>query len=160
MAERPYQDLVERSRELRTMPGFLKEMYLRAARLGMRAAAAEVAGQSLCYEYRRRDRAAWGFVHPSSCYPGQFRFSLFDEDSWFSHDDGYESSVDALFELFRWGYRDPDPGALGRVMITDRWKRGIERLEVIRHANALRAVGKYEEAMRLEREYSYASGMA
>jgi hypothetical protein len=82
-------------------------------------------GQMLFFEYRndKGKYPGWGFVHPSSYYPGMYRWSHFDEYGWSGHFDGFKTVEDALYDLFDYFYIHPDPGALQRTMEGQSWAK-------------------------------------
>jgi hypothetical protein len=151
MSEKPYQDFAEWS--TKKMDSFFREFLYDNLPLARRAAAAELVDESMFQEYRRCDSRRWAFVHPSTAHPGKFRFTIFDQRAWVMHEDNFETSVDALFEMFRWGYVLHDPGALERLIGTEEWIQGMRFLEARTKANALRALGKYDEASEVERDW-------
>ena len=152
MSEKPYQRAVaqllegEPARWSKQPPGFRRLMrnHRKTLQAGVKATdEAEVQNRLVLSEYRSPRLQTWAFVHPSTFYAGQWRFSLFDERGWFSHEDGYDTPKDAFYSMYQ-GYSVHDPGALQRAMVEPAWAIGMQRLDSIGRRNKCSARGDWE----------------
>lgn len=158
-AETPFQDAARIVREVREegKEPFDPETFARFARF--HDAVATMSWEDLVFqEYRNEgwkgDNPTWAFVHPSTYVPGRWRYTVFDTLGWRGHEDHYATPWDAMFAMLRAGYAHPQPGILAKLMKTERWRIGIQILDLVGRRNMLYAKGRYDKAKGIDQAIS------
>jgi len=86
------------------------------------------------FQHRTQDNR-WAFTLPDASVQGSWRIQYFDWDSFVSHhcERTFLACIDSMAQE---GFVVADPGALDRLSVTPRWKRGVEVSSLIQRLNA------------------------